>query len=465
MNREKVNFSLNPQPLLYPRRVEPESGMVDATIAQAHSLKQALLDFVMDAEDDLAQALETYAADRTRAQKSTIPQALIVDAFLTEGRVGGQTPIDLFLAAHPDLSQSDRTLVESWKRSFTGLFAVEEILPDGFEWVNWLTNKHYIVKPASDKDASDLARLKPGEIVLTRIAPVGNEWMLSAPVTFLGKLGKPKLAVAIGNFRDAHKASLYSDAPELLEQAWQSVVKYHDAFLEFFGSDRVAMSGYELNKKMTEFSSLLSKRQLAEAGIDESKSIADLVAETDMSEEELAEAAKEAGVDAAVMKQALKNPQAAAKMMAPQVQLPDAIKKAESVTVLADPRWGQMLLPLHDRFKAVLQADDWRSVEGSEKLVRHYLTDPSINYFVWQQLAQEYPQAIERVLQDFLNRPDFQIADLAAVLAEQGKAIEPELPEIASVPIHLHTLFEDAIAEVNKSKPKAKKAQKTGFGR
>lgn len=440
--------------------------MVDVTIAQALSLKQALLDFVMDAEDDLAQALETYAADRTRAQKSTIPQALIVDAFLTEGRVKGQTPIDLFLAAQPDLSQSDRALVESWKRSFTGLFAVEKILPDGFEWVNWLTNKHYIVKPASDKDASDLARLKLGEIVLTRIAPVTEtEWMLSAPLTFLGKLGKPKLAVAIGNFRDAHKASLYSDAPELLEQAWQSVVKYHDAFLEFFGSDEVAMSGYELNKKMAEFGSLLSQRQLAEAGLDESKSIADLVAETDMSEEELAEAAKAAGIDAAAMKQALQNPQAAAKMMTPPVQLPDALKKAESVTVLADPRWGQMLLPLHDRFKTLLQASDWRSVEGSEKLVRHYLSDPSINYFVWQRLAKEYPQAIERILQDFLDRPDFQIADLATVLAEQGKAIDPELPEIASVPIHLHSLFEDAIADVNRSKPKAKKPQKTGFGR
>lgn len=438
--------------------------MVDATLKQAWNLKQALLDFVLDAEGELAQALETYAADRSRSQKSTIPQALIVDAFLTEGSVSGKTPIDLFLAEHPDLSERDRALVAGWKRSFTGLFAIEQVLPDGFEWMNWLTAKRYTVKPASEKDAADLARLKLGEIVLTRIAPVGDEWMLSAPFSLLGKLGKPKLAVAIGNFRDAHKASLYSDAPDLLAEAWQSVVKYHDAFLEFFGSDEITMSGYELNKKMADFRELLAKRQLAEAGIDESKSIADIMSESGISDAELAEAAKEAGVEASEVSQVLKTSQTAAKMAAPQVQLPDAIKKAEQVTVLADPRWGQMLLPHHAKLKAVLEADDWHSVEGAEKLVRYYLEDSNINVFVWRRLASAYPQSIERVLQDLLNRSDFKLSDLDLLLSEQGKSLEPDLPEIASVPIHLNDLFEEAIVEVNKSKPKGKKPQKTGFG-
>jgi hypothetical protein len=439
--------------------------MVDATLEPAWNLKQALLDFVLDAEGELAQALETYAANRSRSQKSSIPQALIVDAFLTEGSVSGKTPIDLFLEEHPDLSSGDRALLDDWKRSFTGLFAVEQILPDGFEWMNWLTAKHYTVKPGSEKDAADLARLKLGEIVLTRIAPVSEaEWMLSAPIALLGKLGKPKLAVAIGNFRDTHKASLYSDAPALLEEAWQSVVKYHDAFLEFFDSDEVTMSGYELNKQMAEFRELLAKRQLAEAGVDESKSIADLMSESGMSEAEIAEAAAEAGADASEVSQALKTTQSATKMVAPQVQLPDAIKKAEQVTVLADARWGQMLLPHHTKLKAILTAEDWRSVEGAEKLVRHYLEEPSINAFVWRRLAEQYPQSLERVLQEVLNRPDLKLADLETVLAEHDKELEPELPEIASVPLHLHNLFEEAIVEVNKSKPKSKKPQKTGFG-
>jgi len=39
---------------------------VDEILERSHELKQALVDFVLDAEGDIAQALETYAAERLR---------------------------------------------------------------------------------------------------------------------------------------------------------------------------------------------------------------------------------------------------------------------------------------------------------------------------------------------------------------------------------------------------------------
>jgi hypothetical protein len=60
-------------------------------------------------------------------------------------------------------------------------------------------------------------------------------------------------------------------------------------------------------------------------------------------------------------------------------------------------------------------------------------------------------------LQDFLQRAEFSLSnDLDKILQEYGKPMEPELPEIASVPLHLHNLFQEALTEVNKSKPKGK---------
>lgn len=438
---------------------------MDETLARAWELKQAAIDFVLDAEGELAAALETYAADRARVQKGSIPQGLIVDAFLTEGKVGSQTPLEMFLSEHSELSAADRGLVAGWQQTFTGLFAVESVLPDGFELMNWLTDKRYAVKPANAKDAADWARLSPGEILLTRIAPVTDGvWMVSSPSMMLGKLGKPKLAVAIGSFRDNHKRSLYSDAPDLLEQAWQSVDKFHQAFLDFYGSDEVTMPGYQLNQKMGEFQQLLAKRQLAEAGIDDSKPLGEGMPVLD--EAEVAQAAAEMGVDAAEVAQAIEAVGKSTKMMPAKVDLPDSIKKAEQVTVLAHPRWGQMFLPNHSQIKAVLTAEDWHSVDRAEKTVRSYLEDFSINRYVWQQLAAQYPQSLERVLQELLQRPNFRLSDLPDLMTEYGKAIEPELPEVASVPIHLHNLFEEAVVEVNKSKPKgkAKPKGKTGFG-
>jgi len=150
----------------------------------------------------------------------------------------------------------------------------------------------------------------------------------------------------------------------------------------------------------------------------------------------------------------------------PKVDLPAELKKAEQVTALSHPRWGQMFIPTYNQFKALLEAENWQNIEGSEKLVRYYMENSSINAFVWQRLAQQYPIQLEKVLQTVMGRLDFKLErDLNSLLQEFNKSTEPELPEIASVPLHLHNLFEEAVAEVNKSKSKSKSKKKvtTGF--
>jgi hypothetical protein len=440
---------------------------VDEILERSRELKQALVEFVLEAEGELAAALESYAADQSRRSRGDkVQQDLIIDSFLTEG-LGDKTPLDLFLASQPDLPESDRQLVSNWRRSFIGLFAVIQILPDGFELMNWLTAKHYIVKPNDTQTLEQMTRFKEGEILLTRIAPVTDTyWTFSGPCTLMGKLGKPKLAVAIGNFKDNYKSALYSDAPELLEQAWQSVAQYHKQFVDFFGKDEVTMPGYQLNKKIAEFQEVSMQRRLAAAGIDDSKTLAEAAEAAGIGEEEIRAAAVEAGADSKAVSQ-LFDSKSTTKMVMPKVDLPTELKKAEQVTALSDPRWGQMFLPTYSQLKLILEADDWQSIAGSEKLIRYYLENPTINTFIWQQLAQQYPTQLEKVLQTVLERPDFQLEqDLNALLQEHNKLIEPELPRTASVPIHLHNLFEEAVAEINKSKSKNKNSKKTsGFQR
>jgi hypothetical protein len=394
-----------------------------------------------------------------------VQQDLIIDTFLTEGKVGDKTPVDLFLESQPSLSQSDRQLVSNWRRSFIGLFAVAQILPDEFELMNWLTAKYYIVKPNDAQMLKDMARFKEGEILLARIAPVTDSyWMFSGPYTFMGKLGKPKLAVAIGNFKDNYKNSLYSDAPDLLQQAWQSVEQYHQQFVQFFGSDEVTIPGYQLNKKIAEFQELIIQQRLAAAGIDDSKTLAEVAEEAGVGEEEIQAAAAEAGADSKVVSQ-LFDSKSTTKMVMPKVELPAELRKAEQVTAISHPRWGQMFLPTYTQFKALLEAENWQSTEGAEKLIRYYLENSTINAFVWQRLGQQYPTQLEKVLQTVLNRPNFKLdRDLNSLLQEFNKPTQPDLPEIASVPIHLHNLFQEAVAEVNKSSSKSKSKKKTGFG-
>lgn len=434
-------------------------------LQRAGELKQALTDFVLDAEGELAVALETFSAEQlSRSQQQDMNQrSLVVDRFLIEGTVGDKTPIQLFLDEEADLSKSDRQLVQSWSQAFVGLFEIVQILPDGFELMNWTTAKRYTVKPSETKALAAMARLKVGEIILTEIAPIDDiTWMFFSPWTSLGKLGKPKLSVAIGNFKQNYKHHLYSDAPELLEEAWNSVEQYHQSFIDFFGSDEVTLSGYELSKKLAELQAKTTQAQMDAAGIDASKSLKEMAAEAGTSTEELAEAAEAMGMDAKAATQLLEK-KGAMKMAPTQVELPPHLKNAEQVTALTHPRWGQLFLPTYSRFKAMLEQE--AIAPDAEKLVNHFLGNAETNRFVWQRLAAAYPTQLEIILQATLARPDFQLqTDLDQLLTEHGKVLEPDLPEIASVPIHLHTLFQDALMEIKKEKPKGKKSQKVGFG-
>jgi hypothetical protein len=440
---------------------------MDTVLQRSRVLKEALTDFVLDAEGDLAVALETFSADQlTRSQKQNMHQrTLVIDRFITEGQVNQQSPIDLFLQTESDLSESDRQLLLRWKQSFVGLFAITKILEDGFELMNWTTAKHYVVKPNDEKTWQDMARLKAGEIILTQIAPITEtDWIFSSPWTSLGKLGKPKLAVAIGNFKDNYKQHLYSDAPDLLEEAWNSVERYHHDFVEFFGTDEVTMSGYELGKRLTEFQQKITQRNLDEAGIDRSKTLEELAQDAGISEEELAETAEAMGTDAKTISQAWKQ-QAKSKMVAPQVELPPNLKKAEHVTAISHPKWGQLFLPYYRQLQTILEAEDWTSIPNAEAIVRRSFEEKDMNAFVWKRLAQQYPEAMETVLQGVLDRPDFKLdRDLDPLLQEYDKPLEPELPEIASVPVHLHDLFQEAVVEVNKNKSKSKTKKKTATG-
>ncbi len=440
--------------------------MVDAILARSKELKQALTDFVYDAEGELATAFEKFVAERLSQSQSkeSKHRDTIVDIFLSHGQIGTKTPLELFIESEPELSDHDRQLILNWKRSFSGLFAVQEILPDGFKLMNWLTTKLYIVKPNDLETLEAMSRFKLGEMLVTRIAPIEDCWTVFSPFVQLGNLGKPKLAVAIGNFRQNYKSDLYGDAPELLEEAWKSVERYHQDFLDFFGSDQITLSGYHLSKKIAEFQDFLTQRRMDEVGLDRNKTLTELAQDAGVSDEELTEMAEAMGLDAEAAAKMMQN-KTAAKMATPQVELPPELKKAEEVTILAHPRWGQTLLTTYTQFETLLTTEDWQTVKGSEKLIRKYLSDAEVNSFVWHHFAKQHPIELEQVLRSFLQRPDFELEkDLGSLLQEHRKPLEPELPDIASVPLHLHNLFQEALAEVSKTKAKEKADKKPSKG-
>lgn len=151
-------------------------------------------------------------------------------------------------------------------------------------------------------------------------------------------------------------------------------------------------------------------------------------------------------------------------MVTPKVDLPPEIKEAETVTVFSHPRWGQMFLPNYEKFTNFLadsNLDTETTRESSLPFIRKYLEQPEANYYVWQQLKQEYPQALEKIIQQYCKNSNFNLeTNLDRLLLKYQKSSTPQLPSIASVSIHLNDLFETALAQVQKTKSKTKKKKK-----
>lgn len=437
---------------------------MNLSLQHAQKLKAEIVDFVYDAEGELAIAFETYAAQHSSRERHDIKaQNLMIDTFILHGRVGEQTPLEIFLTETPNLSSEEQTLLIRWSDSVLGLFEVLESSAEQCQLMNWLTAKSYTVIWDEAGGDPELSRLKPGEIILARIAPFNTtQWMFLSSGILKGKLGKPKLAVAIGEFKKNYQEFLYSDAPELLEESWNSVAEYHHEFVNFLGQDRISLSGYQLNKQLNELYEQFNQKRLAAAGIDQSKSLRQLAEEAGKDSEDLKTAALEAG---ATEQEVTKVLESKTLMVMPKVELPDEIKKAEEVTVFSHPRWGQLFLPNYAALIDLLKVPVPETLPQLETKVKKYLKEPQFNYYVWQQLKQEVPLGLEQVLKQVLNQPDFSLErDLDKLLLEYDKPSEPDLPEIASVPRHLDDLFKEALTQIQKSKPKSKTAAKKSKG-
>jgi hypothetical protein len=447
--------------------------MFDPLFVRAGVLWTAIIEFIQTAEGSVAIGLENYTARQLirNPQLDAGQRKLLVHRFAIEGEVDGQTPLELFLASQTDLDPEDRQLIGSWRQSFVGLLAIVQIFPNGLEVMNWLTAKHYRVQFTDVPAQTAMSRLKVGDVIIAQMSQVIDiDWAILTPWIALGRLGRPKLAVAVGAFRQNYPHYLYSDAPELLAAAWESVAVYHDRFVEFFGTDEITLTGAQLQTRIGEFQTWIVDKQLDAAGIDKSKSLNDLAADAGIGAEDIRAVTTTLG---------LRDPSTSpgqtttiGKMVSPKVELPPHLRSAAAVTALSHPYWGQMFLADYPRLKTLLAPVDTQYLPADLQFIHKCLADPLMNAFVWRRLATEFPQQLATAIRQTLDLPDsknFRLPHsplfIDSILTKFNKFLEPDLPDLASVPLHLHELFQAAVLEVSKEKAKPKSPpKKSGFG-
>lgn len=435
----------------HPSLTSPSAISID----RAEQLKQEIIDFIYDTEGEGAVALEQYSA---RLLKQPNPgnwpnRELLLTRFMVEDQTLGETPLETFIQHHPQLSPMEQQLIRGWTDAIVSLFEITEVLENGdYQLCNWLTQRSYQVH-LGHVSPEIQARLQPQEICLVQIAPfTSDRWMVLTKPVLLGRLGKPKLAVAIGNFRQCYRRYLYSDAPDLLEESWRSVEQQYHASQEFFGSAIVTLPGRQLNQRLKAFQDHLSDQQLQKAQVSADEIVEDAISDA---EDTLTETEN----------QQLKTAKAS-KMVIPPMELPPNLQQAEEVTMLTHPRWGQCFLASYAPLERYLQSGKGYSIEQATQSLKKLLNDPAVPVFVFHHLAEKYPSALQALFQQTLEQPSFTLAQLDEYLYTLGKSLEPELPDTASVPLHLHELFQEAFVAVSKAQAKkTKPSEAKGFKR
>ena len=88
----------------------------------------------------------------------------------------GRTVAEVFAAEHPDLTDDDRQVLQSWREVVAGVF-VREQAGDSITATNLGDKRTYRIRANAGPAA--LASMRPGCFMTARIVPVGDHWMLS----------------------------------------------------------------------------------------------------------------------------------------------------------------------------------------------------------------------------------------------------------------------------------------------
>jgi hypothetical protein len=102
----------------------------------------------------------------------------VVDHFILQQPLAdGRTVAEVFAAEHPDLTDDDRQVLQSWREVVAGVFEIREQAGDSITATSLGDDRTYRIRANAGPAA--LAPMRPGCFMTARIVPVGDDWMLS----------------------------------------------------------------------------------------------------------------------------------------------------------------------------------------------------------------------------------------------------------------------------------------------
>ena len=150
---------------------------VASLLEHCSELKRQLVEFACSPRfsGQLDQALKEHATGRVASEADVTN---VVDHFILQQPLAdGRTVAEVFAAEHPDLTEDDRQVLQSWREVVAGVFEIREQAGDSITATSLGDDQTYRIRANAGPAA--LAPMRPGCFMTARIVPVGDDWMLS----------------------------------------------------------------------------------------------------------------------------------------------------------------------------------------------------------------------------------------------------------------------------------------------
>lgn len=221
---------------------------IDELVQWSVTLKRELLDYTRKPRFDRAFRQEIRARFGRVVVADEAELSNFFDWFIQQHRLhDGRTVIDLYIEAHPELTDAERNFLLGWRDVREGVFEVTGRDGAVLHTVNLVDDLPYHIR--TNSDVTILDRMPVDSYIGSRIVPVHEDWLLSGSTDLYPAHDQARAYSAAVRLA-AEQPALVFHNPQRLNHAWELQRAQHATFVTHFGSDEITLGVDELDKAM-----------------------------------------------------------------------------------------------------------------------------------------------------------------------------------------------------------------------
>jgi hypothetical protein len=220
-------------------------------VKRAGELKPMLVKFAMSPlfDRELSEAIEEVFPDGIVDDEAMF--SMVLDHFALQHRLeSGITVVEAFVAAHSELTEAERDMLLGWRDVVEGMFEFKGMDRDAAVLFNFVDELTY--RAVSNLGPRAFRQLKKGMIIIGRLVPVGEAWMVSGNLSVYPASARGEMLVAAAQQALSNPEAAFRN-PAKLAEARKMVAEQYEAFMDLFGADLVVVPGIEVLGKVQEF--------------------------------------------------------------------------------------------------------------------------------------------------------------------------------------------------------------------